>query len=157
AAWVNIACVGSLPAKMYLSRRTFASSDGGTYVSVIENDRQALVHAWAAEYCGAGSSFTHSGHKLRVRDNMPSPAGPGWFPQTAPLGWSDATPPLLASEKCDDPPCARYEAVWDVNGAVCLDTPRMAVDDPIGTDPDIERKIAATCQRPPRCSDQSWF
>lgn len=150
-AWVNIACEGSIPAKQLLSRRTTASSDGATYVSSIANDRQALVHAWAAEYCGPGPSFTHSGHKLRLRDRK------GWFPQIGPVGWSDASPPLVDGKDCGLATCPRYEAVWDANGAVCLDTPRMAVPDPVGTDDNIEGRIPRYCNRPPRCSDQSWF
>jgi hypothetical protein len=143
AAWLNIACVGSLAAKMDLSRRTNASSDGVTYVSTIDDDREGLVHAWAAEYCGSGSSFTHTGHKLRIRDKK------GWLPKAAPIGWLDGW--LM--------PKPTYEAVWDANGAVCLDTPRMAVDDPnIPPDDKIEDKILATCgSRPPPCSKQSWF
>lgn len=150
AAWFNIACEGSLPAKAFLMRRTGASSDGGVYVSTIDKDRQALVRALAGEYCGNGASFTVVGHKLLIRDNMLFPGGGGWLPRKAPIGFSDADMTKAGFA---------FEAVWDANGAVCLDTPRMAVDDPnVPPDPEIENLILEHCEkRPPPCSGQSWF
>ncbi len=137
----NIACIGSLPAKQELARRTSATVTN-TIHTTIDDDRQALVHAWAAEYCGAGPSFTHQGHKLRVRDRH------YWLTFAAPLNWPEPPPPNL-----------HIEAVWDKDHAVCLDTPRLAIgDDPkVPADPQIWKKIAATCTLPPRCSDQPWF
>src|SRR4029079_7487609 len=69
--WFNIACAGSTPAKAYLMGRTSASGVPPLYVSAIDNDRQALVRALAAEYCGNGVNFTGSGHRLVMQDHLP--------------------------------------------------------------------------------------
>jgi hypothetical protein len=150
SAWFNIACEGSLPAKMYLTMRTTASNVVPGYVSTIDNDRQAMVHAWAAEYCGRGISFTQTGHKLLMQDHMPIFDGLGWLPREAPIGFTQ--------DELEDK-LVTVEAVWDGNGAVCLETPRLAVDDPkVPPDPDIEKHILDLCgSRPLPCSQYSWF
>src|SRR5262249_52682215 len=92
-----------------------------------------------AEYCGAGKSFTHTGHKLRIMDAK------GWFPTSSPFGWTLPHPTI--------------EAVWDQNGAVCVSTPRMAVFDPkVPMDPNIAGEIATWCgvKQPPPCPN-AWF
>lgn len=150
-AWFNIACAGSTPAKQYLLRRATASAVLPTYTSTIDNDRQALVRAFAAEYCGNGVNFTRSGHRLVIQDHLPIFDGKGWIPREAPLGFSD--------DDVDDG-LVTLEAVWDADHAVCLETPRLALADPIvPIDPDIEKHIDEACKekRPPKCSDQSWF
>jgi ADYC domain len=138
-SWFNVACAGSLPAKMHLVRRTAAASDG-LFTTTIDDDRQAFARLWAADYCGTGETFTVTGHKLRVRDRkaFQSPQD-GWLAEVGPVSWSaaDAAAPGFS-----------YEAVWDSNGAVCLETPRL-----VGRD-----VIEKTCGRSiPRCSEQAWF
>jgi hypothetical protein len=149
-AWFNVACAGSLPSKMYLTMRTTASSLPPTYTTTIGNDRQAMVRAWGAQYCGGGISFTVTGHKLLIQDHLPLQGEKGWLPRVPPIGFSDTD---LKNKK------VTIEAVWDANGAVCLDTPRLAVEDPnVPPDPKIEQKILEKCgKRPDRCSDQPWF
>ena len=51
------------------------------------------------------------------------------------------------------------EAVWDAHGAVCLETPRLGVDDPnVPPEADIVGQIIAGCGAlPPKCSDQPWY
>ncbi|HSR95660.1 MAG TPA: ADYC domain-containing protein [Kofleriaceae bacterium] len=150
-AWLNIACAGSTPAKLYLLRRTTASAVLPGYLSAIDNDRQAMVRAYAAEYCGNGVNFTRSGHRLVIQDHLPIFDGQGWIPRAAPVGFSD-------DER--DAGAVIVEAVWDANHAVCLETPRLALPDPVvPIDHDIEQRIDDACKekRPPKCSDQSWF
>jgi ADYC domain len=138
-SWFNVACAGSLPAKMHLVRRTAAASNG-LFTSTIEDDRQAFARMWAADYCGTGETFTITGHKLRVRDRKTFQApNDGWLAEVGPVSWSavDATVPGFS-----------YEAVWDADGAVCLEAPRLVA----------RAKIETACGRAiPRCSDQSWF
>jgi hypothetical protein len=139
----NIACFGSLPAKQELTRRTEATIDA-THSTTIDDDRQNLARAWAAEYCGGGHAFTHQGHKLRIRDRRE------WLVKAAPLGWSEAE--AAGSE-------FHYEAVWADGHAICLDTPRLAVKDPtVPTDARIYDRIVAECgELPPPCTGQPWF
>lgn len=139
----NIACIGSLPAKQEMTRRTTAASTN-TYRTTIGDDRQNLARAWAAEYCGGGHSFTHQGHKLRIADRR------GWL-SAAMVGW---TPAQAISSSF------RVEAVWKDDKAVCLETPRMAVDDDVRPDLGIWDRILDQCGAlniPPRCSKQPWF
>lgn len=141
----NIACVGSLPFKMELARRTEATKND-TYQTTIADDRQALARAWAAEYC-RGQVFTETGHLLRIMDKR------GWLPRQG-WGWNRLTPILN--------PKFTYEAVWDADGAVCVEKPRLGVPDPIGSVEEsvVWQWIKDRCpkgDRPPRCSDQPWF
>jgi hypothetical protein len=140
---------------MFLTRRTAASSDGVTYVSTVDHDRQAMVRAFAGEYCGNGVSFTQTGHKLRIMDHMPFTDDQGWLPRQWPIGFP-------AWELVAPSPGFAVEAVWNKDHAVCLETPRLAVDDPnIPIEDGIEDRIAKECAdhggRPPLCSEQSWF
>jgi hypothetical protein len=148
-AWFNIACAGSVQAKQFLMMRAEYASYL-TYHSTIANDRQAMVRAWAAEYCGNGLSFTHSGHKLLMQDHLPYADGKGWIPRVSPWGFSDDE---VKGKSVTD------EAVWDAHGAVCLETPRLAVDDPnVPPEADIVGQIIAGCGAlPPKCSDQPWY
>lgn len=148
----NIACKGSLPAKMALSRRTNATNPeyalkkpglGGLIPGRDNDDRQALARAFAAEYC-PGISFTHQGHKLRIRDRKRT------LLHDPDLGWDDEEP-------------YHYEAVWDRNGAVCLETPRLSIfDENFGkkSEKDVWTAVNRLCRStriPPRCSSQTWF
>lgn len=147
----NIACLGSLPAKQELTRRTSASKFD-VYQTTIDDDRQALTRVWAAEYC-LGSSFTHQSHRLRVRDRH------GWMYKGAPLGWLGA--PFVGLKFPAKPAIVNfnYEAVWNANGAVCLDVARLAVADPnVPPEADIWSRIEAECGAlPPPCTGQPWF
>jgi ADYC domain len=140
ASWFNIACAGSLPAKMHLTRRTSAASDAATFLSTIADDRQAFARMWAADYCGDGTTFTVTGHKLRVRDRKPfAMTQEGWIPRAAPVGFSTQDSFKLGFS---------YEAVWGPGGAVCLDTPRL-VD---------REEIEEHCGHPiPTCASRPWF
>ena len=139
-AWFNIACAGSLPAKMHLTRRTSAASDLPIFSSAIDDDRQAMARMWAADYCGDGTTFTVTGHKLRIRDHKTfSLAHDGWIPSAAPVGFSQPDSAKLGFS---------YEAVWGPDGAVCLDTPRLV----------SRQEIEAHCGYAiPKCSSQPWF
>lgn len=137
----NIACIGSLPAKQELARRTEATKTGN-YDTNIKDDRQALARVWAAQYCGR-NVFTETGHRLRVSDRKKWLHQEGW-------GWEDNKP--------TSDPYFRYEAVWDATGAVCLDTPRLAVSDPnVPIDPEVFANIRRLCGDIPKCTGQSWF
>jgi len=145
--WINFACQGTVEAKTRLTRRATASSDFW-HSSTVADDRQAVVLAYGASYCGLGPSFTHTGHRIRIIDKK------GWLPTAAPFGF---VPDDIKSGDVS------IEALWDANGAICLETPRMRYDDPsVPPDTNIEKDIESGCaavmrSRPPKCSELLWY
>jgi hypothetical protein len=144
--WFNIACYRSLPAKQKLVRRAVSAAHPPQYPMTSTAERTTFAHAWAADYCGDGSSFTITGEKLRIRD------AEGWIPEAPPVGWAD--------NGAGDAGPAVIEAVWGPTGAVCLDVPRLEVSE--GTiDATIHTTITAWCTHVghplPPCTGQSWF
>src|ERR1041384_2518099 len=110
--WFNLACAGSVPAKMLLMRRTNAASfgrDGVRWYTLSTRERQAMLKMFTADYCGTGQAFTVDGQPLIWWESH------HWYDETPLLG--------LPAPR----PVASVEALWDENGALCLTTPRMAV------------------------------
>jgi hypothetical protein len=101
--WINIACAGTAVAKLHLLRHTKA----GTHIPYVTTipERQAMLRMLRADYCGNGGSYTEDGTPLRYADRY------HWHPDGIDLtqSWQRAL----------------VEAVWDHNGAVCLDLPRL--------------------------------
>ena len=110
--WLNIACAGTALAKLYLMRHTEASQE----VATTRAERQAMLKMLAADVHGDGRSFTVAGQ---------------------PLHWADAKQITRFGA-----PTGAVEAVWNENGAVCLNVPRIAA---------LEGAISAQGKRPPRC------
>lgn len=98
----NIACAGTAPAKMHLTRHTRAGGIDARGVLVYPTSvshRQAMLKMFTADYCGTGTSFTIDGFPLTYSDG-----------RTQFARWFDAT---------------GIEAVWKARGAVCLNAPRL--------------------------------
>lgn len=98
----NVACAGTAPAKMHLTRHTRASSidaSGRTVYPTSVSHRQAMLKMFTADYCGTGWSFTVDGQPLTYSDG-----------RTEFARWAEAT---------------EIEAVWKSGGAMCLSTPRL--------------------------------
>lgn len=95
--WVTFACRGHALAKM----KMLGYAPGDTYGSKIP-DRQATIRMITADYCGSGHSFTQIGQ---------------------PISWVDRAQhqPLDGGEDRN-----KIEALWDEDGAICLNTPRYA-------------------------------
>jgi hypothetical protein len=121
--WFNIACLDSANARMHLWRYTSAGADATHSTSA--NERQALYRSLYADYCGTGQSFNQVvfNHVLGslFTDRK------GFMPRLGAVG--------------------SYEAVWNENGAVCVDFPRLGE----AGDEQIWDEIYAVCQPPP-CS-----
>lgn len=100
--WFNIACAGSAVAKMHLLRHTDAGSDASHVTSVAQ--RQAMLKTITDDICGTGRSFTQDGEDVSYQDAR------GWHPLPTALG--------------------AMEAVWDQDGAMCLDEARRAKEEP---------------------------
>ena len=107
ATWFTIACPGSLPAKMLLTRRVNADSYGAGL-----KEQQAFADMWAGNYCGDGRVFTRPGWPLLIRTKVT----PTWT-----LGSLDYT--HSASFTAGE--VASIDAVWNGDGAACLNTPRL--------------------------------
>lgn len=106
--WFNIACAGSMQAKLFLLRRTLASGHPGALPSLEE--RQAYVNLMSANYCGDGTPYTVPKERIAIRDDD-----------------LIENQPTVGFASFDD---VQTEAVWDEHGAVCLDVARREADDP---------------------------
>ena len=136
--WFNIAFMGGAPAKTHRMRATTASSDLANGVTSTLAQRQALFNMWTGNYCGDGTSFTVPGEPLRVRDAK------NWIAHTSAWSWQD------------DNKVASYEAVWNADGAVCLDVPRR--DDDAPGYRDVIAEHCANVDHPlPQCSQLKAF
>jgi ADYC domain len=133
--WFNVACEGSLPAKMLLTRRTFATNLGAIPLA----EQQAFARMWAGDYCGSGQVFTRANFPLRIR------------PRTA-LG---STGSMVPSHPASFDKLASIDAIWDEHGATCMNTPRLDTAVP-AIDPDPETPQLETWESTIRgiCAEQ---
>jgi hypothetical protein len=101
--WFNLACLGTVPAKMDLLRLTNASSTA-TRTSK-DSDRTAIFKMLSADYGGDGTTWTADGTKIQYvdRDGSWEVEGLKSMVETSPF---------------------QIEAVWGANGALCLGNPR---------------------------------
>ncbi len=100
--WFNIACVGNGLYKMKLMGYDPEPPTDSPY-STTDDERQATLKMLTADYCGTGTSFTEAGTAL------------AWHNED---DWSYNLPNASTTQ----------EAMWNVGGAVCLDTPRLGQD-----------------------------
>lgn len=129
--WMNIACAKSAIYKMHkIGHTTAAQSRLGLVTTVAQ--RRAMLNAWTSNVCGTGEAFTRQGEPITLRDAL------GWFGK-APYNGVAVSP----------------EAIWDEDGAVCLDVHRLHEDDAA-----IYDKMRAACggSLPPSCAELagSW-
>lgn len=120
AGWFNIACAGSVLAKLHLNRHTTAGSSSPYVTS--QAARQAMLKMYVSDVCGTGTAWTRPGTPLH------------W---TNPAGWSHLTGTEFA-----------FEARWSENGAQCLDTHRLG-DDFVPAPNERPWGIYAECIPPP--------
>ena len=101
-------CAGHIVAKL----RMMGYTPDDPYGSDLPQ-QQAAVKMLSADYCGTGHSFTAIGTPLAWTDALGN-FGP-WSSQAE---W--------VSGGVYDPDATDMEARWDQDGAICLDTPRLA-------------------------------
>lgn len=121
--WFNIGCSGHVISKLHLTRNTLASTDA-VPPAVSFPGRQATLKLLTADYCGDGTAFTVAGQRLV---------------------WQGGLVEYV------DPPIT-MEASWSEYGALCLNTPRMALPTTNAgalAFPDIWGAILARCQPQP--------
>lgn len=159
--WFNIGCLGTAVAKLHLLRHTLAGLESSTDVPVPR--RQAMLKMLSADYCGTGRPFTEQGVPLlyafdqrwaRVQSAPfePWPAWPSgpppWPPDAGPPSLLDSSPPAPSGPQLS-PVTTPLDAVWDRDGAVCLNTARLEHADPAHLErlsPNIRVDIDNECE-----------
>jgi ADYC domain len=129
--WFNIGCAGHTLAKLHLTRNSTASRAAQHGHS--HPDRQATLKMFVADYCGTGKPFTVAGQ---------------------PLSWSDGGVMPFYGEPFS------LEARWTMDGAACLDEPRMlypATEEGAIKFKEIKRLVAAECPQLSTCLDHDFF
>jgi hypothetical protein len=121
--WMNIACAGGAIYKMHKTGHTSAAQ-ARLGIATTVAQRRAMLNAWTLNVCGTGEAFTRK-VEFRLRDS---------------LGVFSAAP--------YDAPMRSREAIWDQDGAVCLDTDWLEK-----FDPGIHAKLRMACGDavPPSC------
>src|SRR5262249_22024159 len=125
--WFNLACAGTLTAKMHLMRHTNAGAwtaaswtpghevtDPAAPFHTDVPQRRAMVKMFAADYCGTGDAFTVDGQPLMYDDSK------HWF---AP-GSSGVAAMHVAADGTLSPSGSTMEALWTDHGALCVSRPR---------------------------------
>ena len=115
--WLTLACADNAAFKMKLMGYSRYEKD--RYPQPTEAERQATIRMITADYCGDGTSFTVQG---------------------MPLDWQNSIGTVLPQHD-PEPKWENVEAIWDVNGAICLSTPRLA----------MLAEVEASCPLPPPC------
>lgn len=103
AGWFNISCKDGALYKMKLMGYDPQPPPANPHSTTLAQ-RQATLKMLTADYCGTGYSFTETGTPLH------------WFNQA---GWSDN----------GVPPASTFEAHWNVDGALCLEAPRLGISE----------------------------
>jgi len=129
-SWFNFGCAGHALAKLQLTRNTLASTPPSPFLAPTHAMRQATLKLLVADYCGTGRAFTVAGQ---------------------PLGWKG----FDSEAKGDFEPVpirtlTGIEALWNENGAICLNTPRVAQSHLLSAKeefPDVRKDIEDECGR----------
>jgi len=98
--WLTIACAGSAAAKLRLMNYGPQSDFDGEGNPASVHQRQATLKMLTADYCGTGKSYTENG--------------------TA-LAWENAEGTVQTMTQT-----GKVEAVWGADGALCLESTRLA-------------------------------
>lgn len=127
--WFNIGCASHALAKQHLDGHTQGAMATSPEFTTTLAERTSHLKMLAGDYCGKGVALTMAGTKLNWRDHR------GWFPYVASTVMPPYTPAL--------------EARWSVDGATCLNTPRLAAQPPTTESlmyfPDIWGAIKDAC------------
>ena len=97
--WNTIACSGNSLYKMKMTGYE-ADQQINNNLASTDEERQATLKMFTADYCGTGRSFTEDGTELR------------WFNAS---GWADNSGDVPST----------FESYWNHTGALCLDTARL--------------------------------
>ena len=126
AQWMSIACAGSAAAKMKLFNYGPQADFDGQGNPATPMQRQATLKMITADYCGIGHSFTATG---------------------TPLYWENE---IYNADNAN--PQGALEAIWNENGAECIEGSPLAHDNTqlrVVTYEDVHQRCGALT--PPRC------
>lgn len=122
SGWFNIACAGSVLAKLHLNRHTTAGSTLGWTTSA--SQRQTLLKMYVSDVCGTGTAWTKAGTPLHWQNAA---------------NWSQLNGLEFA-----------FESQWGPNGALCMDTHRLgSLYTAPGNPNDLVASIFDECVPPP--------
>lgn len=132
SGWFNIACSGNGLYKVKLMGYDARPPQTSSY-STTADERQAALKMLTADYCGSGTSFTET----------------GW-----PLTWHNTDGWSYNSDSDSDP----LEALWDADGVVCLDAPRLGADEWASIQAACEAvdKVLISCDQLPPPTVSVW-
>lgn len=99
--WFSLACPGGALHKMLMMNYGPNANWNNTGHPAGVDERQALLRAITADYCGFGKSFTHPG---------------------TPVVWVDRDNTVIH----DIASAGALEALWNEDGALCVHTPRLS-------------------------------
>lgn len=120
-SWLNIACAGSVVAKMHLNRHT-AASNTTLYSTPSVARRQAMLKMYAGDFCGTGEAYTVAGTPIY------------WQSKTG--QWSGQGNNVM------------FESMWNESGAMCMTTHRLWASQ--NTEyKDLGPEVAAKCPLQP--------
>jgi hypothetical protein len=127
AGWFNIACAGTVPAKLHLLRHT-QSSANPALPPPTQAQRQALLRAYAAAVCWGKDSYTGQGELLNVFDKN------GVIPGTIDF--------------------MKVEGLWDDTHAICIGEQRLVVPNSMSLQAawNLRQQLAIDCPAVPSCS-----
>jgi hypothetical protein len=120
---VNFACYGSLVSKMHFLRYTAMNNQN-------KQDRQAMLNLLTANYCPADSPDGQPRFNPQLASTLGFSADDSWFTKEGHairLGFLGHVLDVSAVNQSPlglQPP-ASVEALWNDQGATCIDTPRL--------------------------------
>jgi hypothetical protein len=125
-SWFNFGCAGRTLAKMRLLRKTLGNSVGTPDWSA----RQAALKMLSADYCGIGAPFTHTGQRIRWKDDQ---------------GLVDSLQLVNPDGTVNN---RRLEARWTELGISCMDAARLQYEHPAVWDYIHQTCLPMSCYDP---------
>lgn len=119
--WISWGCEGHAADKLHRMGFTDAGNRRLGRPGVGLEQRQAALFAIMAKYCPDAPPLTVPGHALRYADYR------NVLDRSSTYSFEPSSPGF-------------FEALWDLNGAICIDVPRLAEEDEL-----IFEKIAGYC------------
>lgn len=103
SGWINFACKNTTPYRQHLLGYTEAAQSKLGITTTL-SQRQGVLNALSGNACGTGRTWTNDAEPITLSESKLM------LPPTSPYQVAPAT----------------YEAIWNADGAVCMNIPRLA-------------------------------